>query len=75
MTVVVFSLLQHREEEVSSCQDQLGDFRAAAGALRTWLEETTEKVPVVQPTSSEQSLLNDLQRVNVSEQTDWSGTR
>uniref|UniRef100_A0A8C7UIP2 Dystonin n=1 Tax=Oncorhynchus mykiss TaxID=8022 RepID=A0A8C7UIP2_ONCMY len=56
-----------QEEEVSSCQDQLGDFRAAAGALRTWLEETTEKVPVVQPTSSEQSLGKDLQRVNVSQ--------
>uniref|UniRef100_A0A674EWB0 Dystonin n=1 Tax=Salmo trutta TaxID=8032 RepID=A0A674EWB0_SALTR len=66
--------VKEKYEEVSSCQDQLGDFRDAAGALRTWLEETTEKVPVVQPTSSEQSLLNDLQRVNVSEQTDWSGS-
>uniref|UniRef100_A0A8C7V068 Dystonin n=1 Tax=Oncorhynchus mykiss TaxID=8022 RepID=A0A8C7V068_ONCMY len=56
--------VKEKEEEVSSCQDQLGDFRAAAGALRTWLEETTEKVPVVQPTSSEQSLGKDLQRVN-----------
>uniref|UniRef100_A0A674CR72 Dystonin n=1 Tax=Salmo trutta TaxID=8032 RepID=A0A674CR72_SALTR len=56
--------VKEKEEEVSSCQDQLGDFRAAAGALRTWLEETTEKVPVVQPTSSEQSLAKDLQRVN-----------
>uniref|UniRef100_A0A8C8EQP1 Dystonin n=1 Tax=Oncorhynchus tshawytscha TaxID=74940 RepID=A0A8C8EQP1_ONCTS len=66
--------VKEKYEEVSSCQDQLGDFRDAAGALRTWLEETTEKVPVVQPTSSEQSLLNDLQRVNVSEQADWSGS-
>ncbi|XP_045078903.1 LOW QUALITY PROTEIN: dystonin [Coregonus clupeaformis] len=56
--------VKEKEEEVSSCQNQLGDFRDAAGALRTWLEETTEKVPVVQPTSSEQSLLKDLQRVN-----------
>ncbi|XP_024244054.1 dystonin isoform X10 [Oncorhynchus tshawytscha] len=56
--------VKEKEEEVTSCQDQLGDFRAAAGALRTWLEETTEKVPVVQPTSSEQSLGKDLQRVN-----------
>ncbi|XP_055745840.1 dystonin-like isoform X11 [Salvelinus fontinalis] len=56
--------VKEKEEEVSSCQDQLGDFRAAAGALRTWLEETTEKVPVVQPTSSEQSLAKDLKRVN-----------
>uniref|UniRef100_A0AAZ3PN52 Dystonin n=1 Tax=Oncorhynchus tshawytscha TaxID=74940 RepID=A0AAZ3PN52_ONCTS len=60
-------LMQVAKEEVTSCQDQLGDFRAAAGALRTWLEETTEKVPVVQPTSSEQSLGKDLQRVNVSQ--------
>ncbi|KAK6301543.1 hypothetical protein J4Q44_G00275960 [Coregonus suidteri] len=56
--------VKEKEEEVSSCQDQLGDFMAAAGDIRTWLEETTEKVPVLQPTISEQSLAKDLQRVN-----------
>lgn len=61
-------LLYYREDEVSTCQDQLGEFRSAASALTKWLEETTEKVPVVQPSSSEKSLEKDLQTVTVSHQ-------
>ncbi|XP_034041193.1 dystonin [Thalassophryne amazonica] len=52
-----------KEEEVSSCQDQLGEFRSAASTLTKWLEETTEKVPVVQPSRSEKKLDKDLQTV------------
>ncbi|KAL0964650.1 hypothetical protein UPYG_G00327030 [Umbra pygmaea] len=55
--------LKEKEAEVSSCQDQLGDFMAASGALSTWLDETTGKVPVFQSASSEQKLTEDLQRV------------
>ncbi|TMS04779.1 hypothetical protein E3U43_009936 [Larimichthys crocea] len=54
--------VKEKEEEVSSCQDQLGEFRSAASTLTKWLEETNEKVPVVQP-SSEKSLEKDLQIV------------
>uniref|UniRef100_A0A8D2ZZH4 Dystonin n=1 Tax=Scophthalmus maximus TaxID=52904 RepID=A0A8D2ZZH4_SCOMX len=53
--------VKEKEEEVSSCQDQLGEFRSAANALTKWLEETNEKVPAVQPSSSEKSLEKDLQ--------------
>ncbi|XP_040905346.1 dystonin isoform X2 [Toxotes jaculatrix] len=55
--------VKEKEEEVSSCQDQLGEFRSAASALTKWLEETNEKVPAVQPSSSEKSLEKDLQIV------------
>ncbi|XP_075932663.1 dystonin isoform X1 [Anarhichas minor] len=55
--------VNEKEEEVSSCQDQLGDFRSAASALTKWLEQTNEKVPVVQPSSSVKSLEKDLQIV------------
>ncbi|XP_056148223.1 dystonin [Lampris incognitus] len=55
--------VREKEDEVSSCQDQLGEFRSAAGALTKWLEKTTEEVPAVQPSSSEQSLGKDLQKV------------
>ena len=66
-TFMIFvRLLYQREEEVSSCQDQLGEFRAAAGVLTKWLEETTEKVPAVQPSSSEHNLSENLQKVTVS---------
>nr|XP_046257646.1 dystonin isoform X5 [Scatophagus argus] len=55
--------VKEKEEEVSSCQDQLGEFRSAASVLTKWLEQTNEKVPVVQPSSSEKSLEKDLQTV------------
>uniref|UniRef100_A0A672SR38 Dystonin n=1 Tax=Sinocyclocheilus grahami TaxID=75366 RepID=A0A672SR38_SINGR len=56
-----------RKEEVSSCQKQLQEFKAAAGVLMKWLEETKEQVPVLQPNCSEQGLGTDLQKVNVSD--------
>ncbi|XP_026209863.1 dystonin isoform X2 [Anabas testudineus] len=55
--------VKEKEEEVSSCQDQLGEFKSAANALTKWLEETYEKVPAVQPSSSEKCLEKDLQIV------------
>ncbi|XP_044068912.1 dystonin isoform X20 [Siniperca chuatsi] len=55
--------VKEKEEEVSSCQDQLEEFRSAANALTKWLEQTNEKVPAVQPSSSEKSLEEDLQIV------------
>ncbi|XP_038593004.1 dystonin isoform X12 [Micropterus salmoides] len=65
----IFSTLKdsvkEKEEEVSSCQDQLGEFRSAASALTKWLEQTNEKVPAVQTSSSEKSLEKDLQIVTV----------
>ncbi|XP_052427650.1 dystonin [Carassius gibelio] len=54
--------LTDKKEEVSSCQKQLQEFRAAAGLLMKWLEETKEQVPELQPNCSEQSLGTDLQQ-------------
>uniref|UniRef100_A0A8C2B6A3 Dystonin n=1 Tax=Cyprinus carpio TaxID=7962 RepID=A0A8C2B6A3_CYPCA len=56
-----------RKEEVSSCQKQLQEFKAAAGVLMKWLEDTKEQVPVLRPNCSEQGLGTDLQKVNVSD--------
>ncbi|XP_048061846.1 dystonin isoform X4 [Megalobrama amblycephala] len=53
-----------KKQEVSSCQKQLQEFKAAAGVLMKWLEETKEQVPVLQPHCSEQGLGKDLQKVN-----------
>ncbi|XP_070772625.1 dystonin [Enoplosus armatus] len=55
--------VKEKEEEVSSCQDQLGEFRSAASALTKWLEQANEKVPAVQSNSNEKSLEKDLQIV------------
>uniref|UniRef100_A0A8C9ZXZ2 Dystonin n=1 Tax=Sander lucioperca TaxID=283035 RepID=A0A8C9ZXZ2_SANLU len=62
------------EEEVSSCQDQLGEFRSAASALTKWLEQTNEKVPAVQLSSSVNSLEKDLQIVTVSQKINKKST-
>ena len=60
-------LIYFREQEVSSCQDQLGEFRSAASVLTKWLEQTSEKVPALQPSSSVKSLEEDLQILSVSQ--------
>lgn len=64
--MILLILVFYREEEVSSCQDQLGEFRSAASALTKWLEQTNEKVPAVLSSSSVQSLEKNLQIVSVS---------
>ncbi|XP_076019131.1 dystonin isoform X3 [Genypterus blacodes] len=55
--------VREKEEEVSSCQELLGEFRSAAGALSKWLQETTEKLPVVQPNNNGKKLEKDLQNI------------
>ncbi|XP_029031772.1 dystonin isoform X27 [Betta splendens] len=56
-------LVREKEQEVSSCEDRLGEFRSAASALTKWLEETYDKVPAAEPSSSEKRLETDLQIV------------
>ncbi|XP_015229974.1 PREDICTED: dystonin [Cyprinodon variegatus] len=53
--------VKEKEEELSSCQDQLGEFSSAVCMLTKWLEETNEKVPAAKSSSSEQNLEKDLQ--------------
>nr|XP_023651014.1 dystonin isoform X10 [Paramormyrops kingsleyae] len=55
--------VKEKEAEVSSCQDQLGEFKSAAGALWKWIEESRGKVPLAQASCSEDSLARDLQTV------------
>lgn len=64
--MILLILTFYREEEVSSCQDQLGEFRSAASALTKWLEQANEKVPAVLSSSSVISLEKNLQIVSVS---------
>ncbi|XP_017268354.1 dystonin isoform X5 [Kryptolebias marmoratus] len=55
--------VKEKEEELSSCQDQLGEFRSAVCALTKWLEETNDRIPAAQPSNSEKNLKKDLQIV------------
>ncbi|XP_066552919.1 dystonin isoform X4 [Amia ocellicauda] len=56
--------VKEKEEEVSSCQGQLNEFKSAAECLRKWIEESTEKVPIVQPSCSVDNLEKHQQKVN-----------
>ncbi|KAI7805675.1 putative dystonin [Triplophysa rosa] len=56
--------VQEKKQEVSSCQKQLLEFKAAAGVLMKWLEETKEQVPVLQPNCNEPGLRKELLKVN-----------
>ncbi|KAK7140737.1 hypothetical protein R3I94_013117 [Phoxinus phoxinus] len=55
--------VMEKKQEVWSCQKQLQEFRADAGVLMKWLEDTEEHVPVCRPDCSEQSLRTDLHTV------------
>lgn len=57
----------YREDEVLSCQDQLGEFKETAGMFMKWLDETKQQALVVQPNYSDQGLRKDLQKINVSD--------
>lgn len=64
---VCMCVVYYRKQEVSSCQKQLLEFKAAAGVLMKWLEETKEQVPVLQPNCNEPGLRKELLKVNVSD--------
>ncbi|XP_038626613.1 dystonin isoform X5 [Tachyglossus aculeatus] len=40
--------MKEKEEAVSSCQEQMDAFRLLVESLKTWMEETFERIPVVQ---------------------------
>ncbi|MGH0168380.1 UNVERIFIED_CONTAM: hypothetical protein FKN15_066192 [Acipenser sinensis] len=44
--------VKEKEEEVSSCRGQLAEFKSAVESFRKWLDELTEKIPVVKPACS-----------------------
>uniref|UniRef100_A0A5F9CNK3 Dystonin n=1 Tax=Oryctolagus cuniculus TaxID=9986 RepID=A0A5F9CNK3_RABIT len=41
--------IKEKKEAVTSCQEQLDAFQVLVNSLKSWIKETTERVPVVQP--------------------------
>ncbi|XP_041108038.1 dystonin-like isoform X9 [Polyodon spathula] len=55
--------VKEKEEEVSSCQGQLAEFKSAVKSFRKWLDELTEKIPLVKPACSVEDHEKHLQKV------------
>ncbi|XP_037375791.1 dystonin isoform X12 [Talpa occidentalis] len=41
--------IKEKKEAVSSCQEQMDAFQVLVKSLKSWIKETTEKVPIAQP--------------------------
>ncbi|XP_053459752.1 dystonin isoform X31 [Nycticebus coucang] len=48
--------IKEKKEAVTSCQEQLDAFQVLVRSLKSWIKETTEKVPIVQPSFGAEDL-------------------
>ncbi|KAM9076081.1 dystonin isoform 23-T23 [Megaptera novaeangliae] len=48
--------VKEKKEAVSSCQEQMDAFQVLVKSLKSWIKETTERVPVVQPSFGAEDL-------------------
>ncbi|XP_061002332.1 dystonin isoform X9 [Dama dama] len=53
--------VKEKKEAVSSCQEQMGAFQVLVKSLKSWIKETTEKVPAVQPSFGAEDLQKSLE--------------
>uniref|UniRef100_A0A0D9RLP2 Dystonin n=1 Tax=Chlorocebus sabaeus TaxID=60711 RepID=A0A0D9RLP2_CHLSB len=48
--------IKQKKEAVTSCQEQLDAFQVLVKSLKSWIKETTKKVPIVQPSFGAEDL-------------------
>ncbi|XP_055964958.1 dystonin isoform X3 [Sorex fumeus] len=48
--------IKEKKEAVSSCQEQMDGFQALVKSLKSWIKETAERVPVIQPSFGSKDL-------------------
>uniref|UniRef100_A0A3Q2HXY5 Dystonin n=1 Tax=Equus caballus TaxID=9796 RepID=A0A3Q2HXY5_HORSE len=48
--------IKEKKEAVSSCQEQMDAFQVLVKSLKSWIQETTERVPIVQPSFGAEDL-------------------
>ncbi|XP_060045986.1 LOW QUALITY PROTEIN: dystonin [Erinaceus europaeus] len=53
--------IKEKKEAVSSCQEQMEAFQVLVKSLKSWIEETTEKVPIMQPSFGTKDLEKSLE--------------
>ncbi|XP_026550969.1 dystonin isoform X3 [Pseudonaja textilis] len=54
-------MMQEKEKDVSSCQQQIDAFRGYVESLKKWIDETIERIPPIQPSLNTDSLKKHLQ--------------
>lgn len=59
-------ILSSRKEAVSSCQEQMDAFQVLVQSLKSWIKETTERVPVVQSSFGAEDLGKSLEETKVN---------
>ncbi|XP_019376075.1 PREDICTED: dystonin isoform X9 [Gavialis gangeticus] len=53
--------VKEKEEDLSSCQKQMDTFELLVESLKKWMEETTERIPAMQPSLSTEELKKPLE--------------
>ena len=51
---------------MSSCQEQMAAFQVLVQSLKSWIKETTERVPIVQPSFGAEDLGKSLEKTKVN---------
>uniref|UniRef100_A0A8C6E9Z8 Dystonin n=1 Tax=Moschus moschiferus TaxID=68415 RepID=A0A8C6E9Z8_MOSMO len=63
--------VKEKKEAVSSCQEQMGAFQVLVKSLKSWIKETTERVPIVQPAFGAEELQKSLEETKKLQE-EWS---
>ncbi|XP_004465405.1 dystonin isoform X5 [Dasypus novemcinctus] len=63
--------IKEKKEAVSSCQEQMDAFKVLAKSLKSWIKETTEQVPIIQPSFGVEDLRRSLEETKKLQE-EWS---
>ncbi|KAM9005102.1 dystonin isoform 19-T19 [Sarcophilus harrisii] len=63
--------IKEKKEAISSCQEQTETFQLLVKHIKTWMEETTEKIPIIQPSMGIDDLKKSLEETKKL-QGEWS---
>nr|XP_032634285.1 dystonin isoform X5 [Chelonoidis abingdonii] len=63
--------VKEKEEDVSSCQEQMDTFKLLVESLKKWMNETTDRIPAVQPSLSTEDLKKSLEDIRKLEE-EWT---
>ncbi|XP_073192389.1 dystonin isoform X17 [Lepidochelys kempii] len=63
--------VKEKEEDVSSCQEQMDTFKLLVESLKKWMNETTDRIPAVQPSLNTEDLKKPLEDIRKLEK-EWT---
>uniref|UniRef100_A0A8C8S767 Dystonin n=1 Tax=Pelusios castaneus TaxID=367368 RepID=A0A8C8S767_9SAUR len=57
--------VKEKEEDASSCQEQMDTFKLLVDSLKKWMKTTTDRIPAVQPSLNTEDLKKPLEDIRV----------